>query len=328
MVLAHVEDAVLHEAHQTREVDLAVLALEELLQVVVAQRAVLDVNFANHAHLDLGHPGNGDGSKVLCDEGEGVLHLPGGVALARQQHTAQTLHPQVYHLIGSALLVLVRCHLIAQGAQHVAVEDAGQCTAGQRQGHLEAAVLFQTREVQAGHRDLRIARLDQCLAQQMNVVGGTAATTGLGDEQGGVIQIILAAVQRIQKLTDDQQSRVAGVVVDVFQAQLCHGTAAVAQNFALVAVVTQGVLQQAELGNGHVGDEDGMGLLHLRSKFGIIVFHRFLLCCFLKKLFALSLFYSAFSAATSSRSSRAANRLRRRIFTAPRLVISSILSWV
>ena len=43
-----------------------------------------------------------------------------------------------------------------------------------------------------------------------------------------------AVHQRIQKLTDDQQSRVAGVVVDVFQAQLCHGTAAVAQNFAYV----------------------------------------------------------------------------------------------
>ena len=107
---------------------------------------------------------------------------------------------------------------------------------------------------------------------------GTAATAGLGDEQGGVIQIVLAAVQRIQKLTDDQQSRVAGVVVDVFQAQLCHGAAAVAQDLALVAVVAQGVFQQPELGNGHVGDEDGVGLLHLRGKFGIIVFHRFLLC--------------------------------------------------
>ena len=162
----------------------------------------------------------------------------------------------------------------------------------------------------------------------MNVVGGTAATAGLGDEQRSMLQIILTAVQRIQKLTDDQQSRIAGVIVDVFQAQLCHGTAAVAQNFALVAVVTQGVLQQAELGNGHVGDEDGVGLLHLLGKFGVIVFHRFLLCCFFKKPFAIFLFYFAFSAATSSRSSRAANRLRRRIFTAPRLVISSILSWV
>ena len=39
MVLAHVEDAVLHKAHQAGEVDLAILAFQELFQVVVAQRA-------------------------------------------------------------------------------------------------------------------------------------------------------------------------------------------------------------------------------------------------------------------------------------------------
>ena len=63
-VLAHVEGAVLHKAHQAREVHLAVLAVQELLQVVVAQRAVLDVNLTDHAHLDLGHPGDRDGGKV------------------------------------------------------------------------------------------------------------------------------------------------------------------------------------------------------------------------------------------------------------------------
>ncbi len=102
----------------------------------------------------------------------------------------------------------------------------------------------------------------------MDVVGGTAAAAGLGDEQRGMLQIILAAVQRVQKLADDQQRRIAGIVVDILQAQLCHGTAAVAQHLALVALVAQCVLQQSELGNGHVGDEDGMGLLHLRGKFG------------------------------------------------------------
>ena len=111
----------------------------------------------------------------------------------------------------------------------------------------------------------------------MDVVGSTAAAAGLGDEQRGVIQIIFAAVQRVQELANDQQGRIAGIVVDIFQAQLCHSTAAVAQDLALVAVVAQGVLQQAELGNGHVGDEDGMRFLHLRGEFRIIVFHRFLL---------------------------------------------------
>ena len=146
----------------------------------------------------------------------------------------------------------------------------------------------------------------------MDVVGGTAAAARLGDEQGRVLEVVLAAVQRIEELADDQQCRIAGVVVDIFQAQLRHSAAAVAKDLALVAVVAQGVFQQAELGDGHVGDEDGVSFLHLRGEFGVIVFHRFLLCYFL----------------SSSRSSSAANRLRRRILTAPRFVISSIFSWV
>ena len=142
VVLAHVEGAVLHKAHQAGEVHLAVLAFQELLQVVVAQRAVLDVDLTDHAHLDLGHPGDRDVGKIGGNEREGVLHLLGGVALAGQQDPAQTGDPQVHHLVGSTLLVLIGGHLIAQGAQHVTVEDAGQCAAGQRDGHLEAAVLF------------------------------------------------------------------------------------------------------------------------------------------------------------------------------------------
>ena len=148
---------------------------------------------------------------------------------------------------------------------------------GQRQGHLEAAVLLEAREVEAGHRDIGVACLDQRLAEQMDVVGGTAAAARLGDEQGRMLEVIFAAVQRIEELADDQQRRIAGVVVDVFQAQLRHSAAAVAQYLALVAVVAQGVSQQTELGNGHVGDEDGVGLLHLRGEFRVIVFHRFLL---------------------------------------------------
>ena len=273
VVLAHVEDAVLAEAHQTGEVDLAVLALQKLLQIVVAQGAVFDVDFAHDAHLDLGHPGHRNGGEGLGDQGEGVLHLPGGVALVGQDHPAQTLHPAVHHPVGRAGLVLVRGDLVAQGRQHIPVEDEGHRPAGQGQGHLETAVLFQAREVQAGYRDLGIARLDQGLAQQVDVVGSPAAAARLGDQQGGVVQVVFAAVQGVQKLADDQQRRVTGVVVDVFQPQLGHGAAAVAQDLALIAVELQRVLQKPELGHRHVGDQNGVGALHLRGKFGILVFH-------------------------------------------------------
>ena len=147
----------------------------------------------------------------------------GGEALARQQHPAQTLHPEVYHPVGSA----------PSRSRRGPPDCAGRRACRRRRRrpwHVRASgrVIWKPLsfsrpgEVQAGHRDTGVARLDQRLAQQMDVVGGTAAAAGLGDEQGRVVEVVLAAVQRIEELADDQQRRIAGVVVDVFQAQLRH----------------------------------------------------------------------------------------------------------
>ena len=93
------------------------------------------------------------------------------------------------------------------------------------------------------------------------------------DQQRGMFQIILAAVQRVQELADDQQRGIAGVVVNVLQAQLGNLTAAVAQHLHVVPLRLHRGLQQPELGDGHVGDEDGVGGLHFFGKFGIGHFH-------------------------------------------------------
>ena len=91
--LAGVVGAVLHEAHQTRQVHLAVLGGQEVLQVVVAQGRVFHINFADHAHLDLGHPTDGDGGELRRDLRHGGLHLPLGEALARMDPAADGVQP-------------------------------------------------------------------------------------------------------------------------------------------------------------------------------------------------------------------------------------------
>ena len=169
---------------------------------------------------------------------------------------------------------LVGGGLVAQSHDQIAVEDGGDGLAGNGQIHLEAGVLLKAREVQAGHGNVAVACPVQRLAQQMDVVGGAAAAAGLGDEQGGVIQVILAALQSVQKLADDQQGRVAGVVVHILQAQLRHLTAAVAQHFHMIALIFQRRRQHGKMQGQHVGNQDGVGLFHLLSKTGIIGFHR------------------------------------------------------
>ena len=160
-----------------------------------------------------------------------------------------------------------------QRHQQVAVVDGSQGHADKGQVHGQAVALLQAGEVQAQHGDIAVARLFQCLAQQEDVVGGPAAAAGLGDDEGSVVQVIFAGLQGIQKLADDQQGGIAGVVMDIFQAQLADLAAAVAQQLHLVALVLHSRRQDAELHGGHVRDEDGVGLLHILGENGIVHLH-------------------------------------------------------
>ena len=46
---------------------------------------------------------------------------------------------------------------------------------------MEAGLLLQTVDIEADDRDVRKAGFFQSLTQQIDIVGGTAAATGLGD---------------------------------------------------------------------------------------------------------------------------------------------------
>src|SRR5699024_7335161 len=84
----------------------------------------------------------------------------------------------------------------------------------------------------------------------------------------------------------------------------------VLEHLHIVALVLQNALQQGKMQGSHVGDEDLIVGFHLLGEFGgniVFVDHR---------------------VRPSFRAVMAANRLRRRMLTAPRLVISSILIWV
>ena len=179
--------AVLHKAHQARQVHLAVLGGQELLQVIVAQGGVFHVDLPYHAHLHLGYPVNGNGGELCGDLGHGGLDLPAGPALVLHDPAADGVQPLLLQSGRVPLVGLIGLRLGLQGHQQVAVVDAGQELAHQGQGHGEAGVLLQSGEVQAHHRNLAVACLHQGLAQQVDVVGGPAAAASLGDNQGGVV---------------------------------------------------------------------------------------------------------------------------------------------
>ena len=109
---------------------------------------------------------------------------------------------------------------------------------------MEARLLLQTIDIEADNRDVSKAGFFQSLAQQIDIVGGTAAATGLGDNQRGMLQIIFAAFQSVYQLADNKQCRIADIIVDVFQTGFDYLAAGVVQNLGFVATAYECCLQQ------------------------------------------------------------------------------------
>ena len=110
---------------------------------------------------------------------------------------------------------------------------------------------------------MREACFFQRLAQQKDIVGGTTAAAGLADDEGCVLQIILAAFQCVDKLAYDQQRRIADVVIYIFQACFNNLTASILQNFCLVAAARESGLQQGEVQREHTGNKNSMRAFHI-----------------------------------------------------------------
>ena len=131
---------------------------------------------------------------------------------------------------------------------------------------MKAAVFLQTRNIQADHRHLFIAGLFQCLPQKMDVIGRPAASAGLGDHQGSVVQIVLAGIQRVDHLPDDQNCRIAGIVMYVFQTSLGDLWAGGLQQHRLVAVVSKHILDDVKMDRRHHGKQNRIFLFHFLSE--------------------------------------------------------------
>ena len=158
------------------------------------------------------------------------------------------------------------------------------------------------------------------LADEGDIVGSAAAAARLGDENGGVLHVVLAAFEGVDKLPRHAQGREAGVVMDVFQALVDDGARIVAQELDVPAVAAQKIDDDAEVHGQHVRNQNFMRMLHLWGEAGIVVAE---VCDF-----TLLLRFFPVHWARLFCSSTAASMLRRRILTTPRLLISSILIWV
>ena len=131
---------------------------------------------------------------------------------------------------------------------------------------MEAGIALDTRQVQGDDRDLLHVCLLQGTADEADIVRCTASATGLAHDNSGLVQVIFAGQQSLHDLSDYQQGRIAGIVVNVFQTYI-HGVFVVIVQYD--KIVTAGIerrLQDLKVDRGHLRTDDGVVLTHFFGK--------------------------------------------------------------
>ena len=266
--------------------------------MVIAQRSVLHVDLADDADADLLLMMTRDGREPA--DHLTIERLAGAVIILAELllQLSDQLIDQPVRIPGVSLIGL---HLILQPHHRIAIQESIEQLLAQRQCQLHGIFLLQSGEIDREHRDVLPAFHRQRLAQQEDVIAGTAAAAGLCDGQRHLVEIIFPALQRRDHLPDDQQCRIARIIMYMAEAFLHHFVSFIVKHFDMIAARLEDGREQPEVDGEHPRHEHRVRLLHLRGE------------------------YTVTHAVSSFRSSMAAYRERRRIFTAPRLSISSIL---
>ena len=112
-----------------------------------------------------------------------------------------------------------------------------------------------------------MAALAQGLADERDVVGGTAAAAGLADDHGGLGQVVPTALDGLHNLARHQNRRVANVIVHIAQASLDGIVVGRGQQLQVVAGTAEHLFDQVKVDRRHLRAQDGIALVaHLLGK--------------------------------------------------------------
>ncbi len=89
--------------------------------------------------------------------------------------------------------------------------------------------------------------LGKSTADESDIVGSAAAAPGLEINQSSFVRIIFSGQQGIKELTDNQNGRVTGIVMDIAQSQLSDFGAVIFQKFHVITVGAHEITDQLEV---------------------------------------------------------------------------------
>ena len=151
----------------------------------------LDQDLANHAHARLGTLAHKRHGVERADGLAAQLGVVVPVVLRRQLAGAR--HVLLVECVGGTGRGLVRAATIEHLHHDVTKEHCVDCLLKQCRRNLKAGVVLTERHGRKrDHRDLGVAALAQGLADECDVVGGTAPAARLRDEHRQLVGVVFA----------------------------------------------------------------------------------------------------------------------------------------
>ena len=105
---------------------------------------------------------------------------------------------------------------------------------------VEAWIAFQTAGIDGDDRYLFEPGLFQRPSNESDIVCCTTAATGLCNGKSGFVQIILAGLEFFNQLSNDQNGRVAGIVVYIFQTDIDSGLLRIRKRYEVNTAFAKG----------------------------------------------------------------------------------------
>ena len=266
LCVVDVVDGAVHDVvHQRGNDGFAPFGQQEIFQMGISERRILDVDLPDDAHLDLFFRTAAHGRKTLEER---FCPLFVRTVLVFVERLANDFQAILARGVGSARFQFVRFTLVVQGHEHVPVKDGKREFEDHFQRDGEPAVLFQSRKVEGNDGDFGELRLER-LADERDIVGCAASAARLRDHDRRVFGVVFPAFERVDKLPRDAQRGIAGIVVNVFEPLVDDGARIVVQDLYIPAVLAQEIDDDAEMEGKHIGNEDLVRVLHFGRKFGV-----------------------------------------------------------
>ena len=227
--------------------------------MTVGVRVILQQNLTHDADTRFFDVILRDGTKLANHRDHVRLEVFDAVTEA---HIAGPLDPLVKLLLRVTLEELVSLGRVVEPLQHIAVKGRDHRAAKCKRRNRETRLFIQRTARERHNRHLAETRFCQSAMEQRNVVSRAARTAGLSQHECRMVRILNVFFQRVHKLTDRDDSRIAGVVIHVLQTSFNRARRRNRKKLQLVAACGKGLFQNGEVNRRHLRRQNRMGFAH------------------------------------------------------------------